>query len=152
MPAIRARTTSACSRATWSIRSAATRIVSAQQSQRHATGARGGSSNATTAEVFGTWTPPQSAQRVGGSEAMELRPVQPSGCHVPYAWALFELVIGYGRAGRQVWNRQRRDEILVDAEDVAQGHLSRMRWNDPSDWVWSAEQMHEAIISSEDLV
>ena len=50
--------------------------------------------------------------------------------------------------GRQVWNRQRRDEILVDVEDVAQGHLSRMRWNDPSDWVWSAEQMHEAIIDS----
>ena len=53
--------------------------------------------------------------------------------------------------GRQVWNRQRRDEILVDVEDVAQGHLSRMRWNDRSDWVWSSEQMHEAIISPEDF-
>ena len=37
--------------------------------------------------------------------------------------------------GRQVWNRQRRDDILVDVEDVAQGHLSRMRWNDDSDWI-----------------
>jgi DNA invertase Pin-like site-specific DNA recombinase len=53
--------------------------------------------------------------------------------------------------GRQVWNRQRRDEILVDVEDVAQGHLSRMRWNDRSDWVWSAEQTHEAIISPEEF-
>ena len=51
--------------------------------------------------------------------------------------------------GRQVWNRQRRDEILVDVEDVAQGHLSRMRWNDDSDWIWSNEQTHEPIISSE---
>ena len=51
--------------------------------------------------------------------------------------------------GRQVWNKQRRDEILVDVEDVAQGHLSRMRWNDRSDWVWSAEQTHEAIIGPE---
>jgi site-specific DNA recombinase len=51
--------------------------------------------------------------------------------------------------GRQVWNRQRRDEILLDVEDVARGHLSRMKWNDRSDWVWSAEQTHEAIIDSE---
>jgi site-specific DNA recombinase len=53
--------------------------------------------------------------------------------------------------GRQVWNRQRRDEVLVDVEDVAQGHLSRMRWNDRSDWVWSSEQTHEAIISEVDF-
>ena len=26
-----------------------------------------------------------------------------------------------------------------------------MRWNDPSDWVWSTEQTHEAIVSSEDF-
>lgn len=51
--------------------------------------------------------------------------------------------------GRQVWNRQRRDEILVDVEDVAQGHLSRMRWNGRDEWVWSSEQTHEAIIDSE---
>jgi len=51
--------------------------------------------------------------------------------------------------GRQVWNRQRRDEILVDVEDVAQGHLSRMKSNDRSDWVWSTEQTHEPIIDSE---
>lgn len=47
--------------------------------------------------------------------------------------------------GRQVWNRQLRDEILVDVEDVAAGHQSRMRWNDRSDWVWSTEPTHDAI-------
>ena len=53
--------------------------------------------------------------------------------------------------GRQVWNRQRRDEILVDVEDVAQGHLTRMRWNDRSDWVWSSEHAHQFIVSPEDF-
>ncbi len=51
--------------------------------------------------------------------------------------------------GRQVWNRQRRDEELLDVEDVAAGYASRMRWNDRSEWVWSREETHEAIISPE---
>lgn len=53
--------------------------------------------------------------------------------------------------GRQVWNRQRRDEVLIDVEDVAQGHESKMRWNDPADWVWSTDVVHEALVSSEDF-
>ncbi|HZU71228.1 MAG TPA: recombinase family protein [Acidimicrobiales bacterium] len=51
--------------------------------------------------------------------------------------------------GRQVWNRQRRDEVLVDVHDVALGHESVMRWNPEADWVWSADQTHEAIIDPE---
>ena len=31
--------------------------------------------------------------------------------------------------GRQVWNKQRKDEILLDVEDVARGYETRMRWN-----------------------
>jgi hypothetical protein len=53
--------------------------------------------------------------------------------------------------GREVWSRQRRDEVLIDVEDVAQGHESKMRWNDPSDWVWSREVMHESLVSPEDF-
>ena len=34
--------------------------------------------------------------------------------------------------GRQVWNRARTDEVLIDVEDVALGHENRHRWNDPS--------------------
>ena len=45
--------------------------------------------------------------------------------------------------GRQVWNRQRRDEVLIDVDDVALGHESRMRWNPEEAWVWSATQIHE---------
>ena len=51
--------------------------------------------------------------------------------------------------GREVWNKQRRDEVLLDVEDVALGHESKMRWNNPSEWVWSEEQMHTAIIEPE---
>ena len=29
--------------------------------------------------------------------------------------------------GRQVWNKQRKDGVLIDVDDVALGHQSRMR-------------------------
>jgi site-specific DNA recombinase len=51
--------------------------------------------------------------------------------------------------GRQVWNRQRRDECLIDVDDVALGHETRMRWNDPGEWVWSAETTHQALVTPE---
>jgi site-specific DNA recombinase len=53
--------------------------------------------------------------------------------------------------GRQVWNRQRREEVLVDVQDVALGHETVMRWNDEDDWVWSTAQTHEAIIYPSDF-
>jgi site-specific DNA recombinase len=51
--------------------------------------------------------------------------------------------------GRQVWNKQRRDEVLLDVEDVAAGHETKLRWNDRSDWIWSAEVVHEPIVDAE---
>ncbi|MGH8936366.1 MAG: recombinase family protein [Acidimicrobiia bacterium] len=48
--------------------------------------------------------------------------------------------------GHQVWNRQRRDEVLIDVEDVGLGHQTKMCWNRPQDWVWSEQPAHEAII------
>jgi site-specific DNA recombinase len=51
--------------------------------------------------------------------------------------------------GRQVWNRQRRDEVLVDVEDVALGHETKMRWNDKTDWIWSDELVHEPLVPDE---
>jgi len=53
--------------------------------------------------------------------------------------------------GREVWNRQRRDEVLLDVEDVAAGHQTKLRWNDSSDWIWSTDVKHEALVSSEDF-
>jgi site-specific DNA recombinase len=48
-----------------------------------------------------------------------------------------------------VWNRQRRDEVLIDVDDVALSHETRMRWNAADDWIWSSEQTHEALIDRE---
>jgi site-specific DNA recombinase len=49
--------------------------------------------------------------------------------------------------GRQVWNKQRRDEVLLDVEDVAAGHETRMRWNPAGEWIWSSEIVQEPVIS-----
>jgi site-specific DNA recombinase len=51
--------------------------------------------------------------------------------------------------GYQVWNKQRRDEVLLDIDNVAAGHVSRMRWNPKDQWVYSAEPTHEALVSRE---
>jgi site-specific DNA recombinase len=49
--------------------------------------------------------------------------------------------------GRQVWNKQRRDEVLLDVEDVAAGHETKMRWNPAGEWIWSSEIVQEPVIS-----
>ncbi len=53
--------------------------------------------------------------------------------------------------GHQVWNRQRRDEVLLDVEDVAAGHKTKLKWNDRSSWIWSTERTHEALVTSEEF-
>jgi site-specific DNA recombinase len=60
------------------------------------------------------------------------------------------VILGNPRyTGYQVWNKQRRDEVLLDIDDVAAGHVSRMRWNPKDQWIWSAEPTHEALVSRE---
>jgi site-specific DNA recombinase len=51
--------------------------------------------------------------------------------------------------GRQVWNKQRKDEVLLDVNDVAQGHVSKMRWNDDGKWVYSDRVVHPLIIDEQ---
>jgi site-specific DNA recombinase len=51
--------------------------------------------------------------------------------------------------GRQVWNRQRRDEVLLDVEDVALGHVTKLRWNDEDAWIVSEVLTHEPLVSDE---
>ncbi|GIJ29107.1 putative recombinase [Micromonospora qiuiae] len=48
--------------------------------------------------------------------------------------------------GRQVWNKQRTDEILLDVNDVALGHTGVMRWNPRDKWVVSKEITHPPLI------
>ncbi|WP_433493692.1 recombinase family protein [Micromonospora sp. CA-248089] len=48
--------------------------------------------------------------------------------------------------GRQVWNKQRTDEVLLDVDDVALGHTGVMRWNPRDKWVVSKEITHSPIV------
>jgi DNA invertase Pin-like site-specific DNA recombinase len=51
--------------------------------------------------------------------------------------------------GHQVWNRQRKQEVLLDVDDVALGHETKMRWNDPQAWLRSTALSHPAIVTPE---
>ncbi|MDS0135767.1 recombinase family protein [Amycolatopsis sp. CM201R] len=51
--------------------------------------------------------------------------------------------------GRQVWNKQRKDEVLIDVEDVGLGHEIKMRWNARDKWIFSEQIVHEPIIDVE---
>ncbi|WP_084556233.1 recombinase family protein [Couchioplanes caeruleus] len=53
--------------------------------------------------------------------------------------------------GRQVWNKQRKDEILLDVDDVGLGYQTRMRWNDTDKWVWSDSIAQEPLVSVADF-
>ena len=48
--------------------------------------------------------------------------------------------------GHQVWNKQRKDEVLIDVEDVALGHTTKLRWNDTGKWLWSEKIVQPPII------
>lgn len=52
--------------------------------------------------------------------------------------------------GRQVWNRQRKSEELIDVNDVALGHTTKMRWNDQGKWIVS-DIVHEPLVTDEDF-
>jgi site-specific DNA recombinase len=34
------------------------------------------------------------------------------------------------------WNKLAVRSILIDVEDIALGHVAKMRWNDANTWVW----------------
>ena len=50
--------------------------------------------------------------------------------------------------GCQVWNRQRKDEVLIDVANVALGHTAKMRWNDEDKWIFPDEIVHHAVIDA----
>ncbi|MBO2451655.1 recombinase family protein [Actinomadura barringtoniae] len=52
--------------------------------------------------------------------------------------------------GYQVWNRQRKDEVLIDVNDVALGYTTKMSWNSRDEWIWSEEQAHDELVSLAD--
>ncbi|MGW6494978.1 recombinase family protein [Nonomuraea angiospora] len=52
--------------------------------------------------------------------------------------------------GHQVWNKQRKDEILLDVEYVALGTTTKQRWNAKDQWIWSEHPVYDAIVSVEE--
>ena len=48
-----------------------------------------------------------------------------------------------------MWNKQRKDEVLIDVEDVALGHTTKLRWNDTGKWLWSDKIVQPPIIDRE---
>ncbi|GAA1194361.1 recombinase family protein [Pseudonocardia alaniniphila] len=51
--------------------------------------------------------------------------------------------------GRQVWNKQRKQESLIDVEDVGLGHRTRLMWNAADAWITSTDRAHAALITDE---
>ncbi|MDH2426478.1 recombinase family protein [Sphaerisporangium sp. TRM90804] len=51
--------------------------------------------------------------------------------------------------GRQVWNKQHKQEELLDVNDVTQGHVTKLKWNTQDQWVWSDTVVHEPLIDTE---
>ncbi|MEN8654596.1 recombinase family protein [Streptomyces sp. 21So2-11] len=51
--------------------------------------------------------------------------------------------------GHQVWNKQRKEEVLLDINDVTLGHRTKLTWNPLDKWVWSLHPVHTALISPE---
>ena len=54
--------------------------------------------------------------------------------------------------GRQVWNRQPSQAVLVDPADTGLGHKQVQRWNLPQGWVISRHPAHAALVSEADFI
>jgi site-specific DNA recombinase len=71
-----------------------------------------------------------------------------AGGHGKWAKSAVRAILGNPRyTGHEIWNKQRKDEVLIDVDDVALGHVTKQRWNDENDWIRSAEPTHEPLIS-----
>jgi len=71
----------------------------------------------------------------------------PHRCGLAWSKAAVRVILTKPRyTGHQVWNKQRRDEVLIDVDDVALGHQTRMRWNDPDAWICSDRPVHPPLI------
>jgi site-specific DNA recombinase len=52
---------------------------------------------------------------------------------------------------RFAFYRQRKEEVLLDVNDVALGYQTRMRWNPADQWVWSDTVAHQPLVSVADF-
>ncbi|GAB2775410.1 recombinase family protein [Streptomyces daliensis] len=49
--------------------------------------------------------------------------------------------------GHQVWNRQHKHESLIDVDNVALGHHTKLTWNPEDAWIHSDQPAHTPLIS-----
>lgn len=73
--------------------------------------------------------------------------------HDPRGWshtAIRAILANPTYAGRRVWAKQRRHEDLLDVNDVAAGHVTRMRWQPADEWI-EGPATHQALIDTETL-
>src|SRR5215471_10401355 len=71
-------------------------------------------------------------------------------CGVAWSKSAVRVILTNPRyTGRQVWSRQRKDEVLIDVADVALGHTTKMRWNEAGQWIYSEQVTHPAIIDEQ---
>jgi hypothetical protein len=74
----------------------------------------------------------------------------PHRCGIAWSKSAVRVILTNPRyTGRQVWNKQRKDEVLLDVHDVALGHTTKMRWNQAGQWVYSDEIVHPPIITTD---
>ncbi|WP_369359746.1 recombinase family protein [Streptomyces sp. cg2] len=69
-----------------------------------------------------------------------------------YAWsksAVRAILSNPRYTGYEVWNKQRKDEVLLDIDDVTLGHRTKLTWNTPDQWIWSDRPVHEPLITME---
>jgi site-specific DNA recombinase len=48
--------------------------------------------------------------------------------------------------GRHVFGKQAKAEVLLDPDQPALGHVTRMRWQDRSEWLTAATATHKALV------
>ncbi|MGI5135497.1 recombinase family protein [Streptomyces sp. CA-106110] len=64
------------------------------------------------------------------------------------AGAVRAILINPRYTGYEVWNKQRKEERLLDIDDVTLGHRTHMTHNPTDQWVWSNEPAHDAIVTT----
>jgi site-specific DNA recombinase len=71
-------------------------------------------------------------------------------CGIAWSYSAVRAILSNPRyTGRQVWNKQAKSEELINVDDVALGHATKLKWNDPGLWIWSREPVHEPLIDIE---
>jgi site-specific DNA recombinase len=65
------------------------------------------------------------------------------------AGAVRAILLNPRYTGHEVWNKQRKEERLIDIDDVTLGHRTTMTHNPSDEWIWSNEPAHDPLITKE---